>query len=447
MSPTRVQAQRQAEDVLGPAHFFSAPPVDAHEVFGSEMYAWVAQRSAVAMYLVAPDGRFVWANPAAAALFDRTPEELLACTLSDVSHPDDIGWSREMLAAALERGAVSYRISKRYLRPDGSVVVADVSVTPLLQEDDGDTVGFFASAVDDTERIHAEERADAADRLLRASMDTLLDPWVLMRAVRDDDGVIVDFRYLEANREACRVNGREHDDLVGSSLLELLPAHRGALLDMYAAVVDTGTPLALDDHPFDMDGQTRWYDNRAVRVGDDELSFTWRDVTEAHHLRSSLAHMANTDPLTGLNNRFGLDQALDRLNAEDRRQAAGIAVLYLDLDGLNTINNIHGHPAGDRVLRAVGERIASTVRSSDIVARVGGDEFVVVTPHTDLAGAHALAGKIQAAVSTPVRIGVQQITPSVSAGVCAGDHHDDGIEGLIAEADSALIRIKRTRRS
>lgn len=244
-------------------------------------------------------------------------------------------------------------------------------------------------------------RAGPADRLLRASMDTLLDLWVLMRAVRDDESVIVDFRHLEANREACRVNGREHDDLVGPSLLELLPALRGGLLNMYAAVVDTGTPLALDDHPFDMDGQTRWYDNRAVRVGDDELSFTWRDVTEAHHLRSSLAHMANTDPLTGLNNRFGLEQALDRLNAEDRRRAAAIAVLYLDLGGMNAINNIHGHSAGDRVLGAVGERIASAVRSSDIVVRVGGGESVVVTPHTELAGAHTLAGKIQAAMSTP----------------------------------------------
>lgn len=409
------------------------------------MYSWVAERSAVAMYLIAPDGRFVWANPAADQLFGRSREDLLGCTLNDVSHPHDVGWSREMLAAALERGASSYRISKRYLRPDGEVVVADVSVTPLMREDGGETIGFFASAVDDTERIRAEERADASDQLMRASMDSLLDPWVLLRAIRDEGDVIVDFEYIEANREACRANNRDRGDLLGSRLLDLFPQHRGALLDMYAHVVDTGTPLALDEHPFDVDGAVCWFDNRAVRVGEDGLSFTWRDVTEAHHLRSSLAHMANTDPLTGLNNRFGLEQALERLDGVDRRQTTGVAVLYLDLDGLTTINNIHGHPAGDRILRSAAERIASAARSTDIVARVGGDEFVVVAPHTDVAGAEALADKIRTSVALPVRIGVEQLTPSISVGISAGGQRAD-VDGLIAEADSALIRIKRARR-
>jgi diguanylate cyclase (GGDEF)-like protein/PAS domain S-box-containing protein len=445
MRTSRARAQRQAADALSPAHFFSAPPVDAQEVLGAGMYEWVAERSVVAMYLVAPDGRFVWANPAAGCLFGRSRHELLGCTLNDVSHPDDLAWSHQRLAAALERGAASYRIQKRYLRPDGDVVVADVSVTPLSDEG-GVTLGFFASAIDDTERFRATQRADAADRLLRSSVDTLLDPWVLLHAIRDDDGAIVDFQYIEANREACRSNGIEHDALGGMRLLGLFPGHRGDLLDRYAHVVDTGIPLALDDHPFEVEGGTRWFDNRAVKVGDDDLSFTWRDVTEAHRLRSSLAHMANTDPLTGLNNRFGLEQALERLTGGERRtRGAGVSVLYLDLDGLTTINNVHGHPAGDRILRAVGERIAAAVRVTDIVARVGGDEFVVVALATDVTGAEQLAGKIRELVAQPVSIGVEWFTPSVSVGVCAGDATDD-VEELMARADTALIRNKRARR-
>lgn len=444
MSTSSSQAQRQAADALSPAHFFASPPVDAQEVLGSGMYEWVAERSVVAMYLVAPDGRFVWANPAAGRLFGRSHQELLGCTLNDVSHPDDLAWSHQRLAEALERGATSYRIQKRYLRPDGGVVVADVSVTPLA-DDMGVTVGFFASAIDDTERVLATQRADAADQLLRASVDTLLDPWVLLHAIRDDDGAIVDFQYLEANKEACRSNGIEHDALLGRRLLDVFPGHRDSLLGMYAHVVDTGLPLALDDHPFQVDGVTRWFDNRAVKVGDDDLSFTWRDVTDAHHLRSSLSHMATTDPLTGLNNRFGLEQALDRLNGAERRaETTDVSVLYLDLDGLTMINNVHGHPAGDRILRAVGERIAAAVRVTDIVARVGGDEFVVVAPGTGSTGAQRLAGTIRALVAQPVRIGGEPFTPTISVGASTGDTTDD-LDELIARADTELIRIKRAR--
>lgn len=445
MSGTWVEARRQADEVMSRSHLFSAPPLNAGEVLGTEMYAWVAERSAVAMYLIAPDGRFVWANPAAARLFGRSRQDLLGCTLSDVSHHDDIGWSRDMLAAALERDASSYRISKRYVRPDGEPIVADVTVTPLLCEGGSATLGFFASAVDDTERIRAEERADASDELLRLSMDSLLDPWVLMEAVRDEGGAIVDFQYVEANREAFRRNGLDRDELVGARLLTLFPGHRGVLFDMYAHVVETGIPLVLDDHPFDLDGTTKWFDNRAVKVGADGLSFTWRDVTESHQLRSTLAHMANTDPLTSLNNRFGLEQAIERLRREDRRATTGISVLYLDLDGLTTINNLYGHPAGDRVLRAVADRIASAVRTSDIVARVGGDEFVIVAPGTDYEGVALLADKVRIYVSHPVQIGVQQITPAISIGTCSGRTGDE-IDELISRADTRLIRLKAARR-
>jgi diguanylate cyclase (GGDEF)-like protein len=155
--------------------------------------------------------------------------------------------------------------------------------------------------------------------------------------------------------------------------------------------------------------------------------------------------MASTDPLTGLNNRFGLAQAIERLTGAERRTGTGVSVLYIDLDGLTTINNIHGHPAGDQVLRAVAERVSTAVRTTDIVARVGGDEFVVIAPGTDADGAANLAAKICPQVSTPVRIGAQRLTPSVSVGTCSGASGDE-IDELIARADTALIRIKRARR-
>ena len=441
MALSRAAIDQVVDAVLptGPTHAGGAPPVSP--LRDPAIYRLAARQSAVAMFLVAPDGSFVEANPAACRLFGRTEDELLTCSLADVSHPDDLAWSRSLMAAALEQETSSYRISKRYLRGDGSVVVADVTVS-LLQGDDGTPLGFFATAVDDTERQEAARRADAADELLRASMDALLDPWVLMRPVRDDAGAVVDFVYIEANREACRHNGIAHHKLVGMRLLELLPEHGEGLLHAYARVVDTGEPLVVDDHPFTTDGEVRWFDNRAVKVGVDDLSFTWRDVTDAHVVRRELATRATTDPLTGLYNRAGLDDAIARMTGPERRRGEGMAALYMDLDGLARINNTWGHPTGDVVIRAVADRVAGALRATDVVARYGGDEFVVLAPGTDDSGAGQLAVKIAQAVTRPVRVEGHSIVPTISIGVCVGES-GAGISDLIARADAALLDRKR----
>lgn len=426
--------------VLGTGRSRSPMESGPLRALGAEAYQRVGHQSAVAMFIVGLDGGFVDANPAACRLFGRTEPELLECTLGDISHPDDLAWSRDLLRDALAHDTASYRISKRYLRGDGSVVFADVTVTLLHHE--GEPLGFFATAIDDTERLESARKADEAARLLRDAMDSLLDPWVLLRPVRDPAGAVADFVFIEANREACRHNSRTREELVGARLLELLPDHRGDLLARYAHVVDTGEPLVLDDHPFLTDGEQRWFDNRAVRVGDQDLSFTWRDVTEAHLQRGELARRAATDPLTGLYNRSGLAAAIARLERPDRRSASGIGVLYLDVDGLTTINNTDGHPAGDAVLRAVADRVAGALRSGDIVARVGGDEFVVVATGIDRAGADDLAGKLTAAVTRPVRLGETAIVPTISIGVALGSDRAS-VDDLIALADAQLLERKR----
>jgi diguanylate cyclase (GGDEF)-like protein len=259
--------------------------------------------------------------------------------------------------------------------------------------------------------------------------------------VRDATGTVVDFEYTEANQEACRHNHMSRERLIGSRLLSLFPGHRGELLARFALVLDSGEPLVLDDHPYPTDGDLRWFDNRAVKVADDLLSFTWRDVTEAHLLREALTQRATTDPLTGLLNRAGLEDAVRRLTGPERRSRDGVAVFYVDLDGLTQINNTHGHPAGDQVLRAVADRMAGVLRADDVVARVGGDEFVVLAPGTDDEAAGQLAIKIAHAITRPVRTATTSLLPTVSIGAAVGGPDAD-LEQLVAQADAALLKQK-----
>jgi len=130
-----------------------------------------------------------------------------------------------------------------------------------------------------------DERAQA-----RAVLDSLLDPHVILEAVRED-GPIVDFVYTAANEAACVYNGLTHDELIGSRLLHLLPGHSAAgLVGDYARVVETGEPLLIDDLPYrpETAASAGWFDVRAVKLGE-SISYTWRDVTDRHLAQESLA--------------------------------------------------------------------------------------------------------------------------------------------------------------
>jgi PAS domain S-box-containing protein len=152
--------------------------------------------------------------------------------------------------------------------------------------------GLLVLAHDVSGQVVAE-KAVAADRaMLRATVDSLMDPHVRFEAVRDQTGKIVDFLYADANPAACAY---ANADLVGKRLLDVFPAHAPTgLLQMYAHVVDRGEPLVLDDFAYPLDlmgGQERYYDVRAVRVGDG-LSYTNRDVTDRHLAAETAQRMA-----------------------------------------------------------------------------------------------------------------------------------------------------------
>lgn len=162
-----------------------------------------------------------------------------------------------------------------------------------------------------------------------------------------------------------------------------------------------------------------------------------------------LAHQASHDPLTGLPNRNllldRLDQALRRL----ARRGGWLAVLFIDLDGFKAINDNLGHEAGDAVLVAAAERLTGTMRSSDTVGRMAGDEFVIVCEEIDGdTDAMALAHRVAAAIGMPIPLNVSRVdraaTVEASVGVAiAGHEHPVTAVELIRDADMAMYAAKR----
>ena len=166
---------------------------------------------------------------------------------------------------------------------------------------------------------------------------------------------------------------------------------------------------------------------------------------EQRRARDAAIRLSTIDPLTGLFNRTFFFASVEREIARSARSGRGFCLLMMDLDELKQINDRHGHFFGDRVLRGVGEVIRSGGRRIDTAARYGGDEFVVLLPETDPAGALTLAEKFRAGVAElTVDVAGNMIHPSVSIGVVSYPEDGRTSDELMITADTSMYRSKRS---
>lgn len=169
------------------------------------------------------------------------------------------------------------------------------------------------------------------------------------------------------------------------------------------------------------------------------------DVSERKQMEDRLQHLAYHDPLTGLANRARLFEELEAALAEERRGGRGFALLFIDMDNFKEINDTHGHKVGDEVLIEIGHRLATSLRQGDIVARYGGDEFLVLARSVARAEeARRLAERLGARVAEDLPMihdGAARVTASI--GIVMPDSRLRSSAELLQRVDAALYRAKR----
>lgn len=172
-----------------------------------------------------------------------------------------------------------------------------------------------------------------------------------------------------------------------------------------------------------------------------------KEAEELRRLEAHSRHLALHDPLTGIANRTLLMNRLEHAVAQAKRGGSKVALVYIDLDRFKPVNDTHGHPAGDHVLCEVAARLVDCVRRSDTVARIGGDEFVLMLEDLDDRQVGALlADKAVTAISEPIQYGHVALAVGASAGIAC--YPDDGASAdeLMAAADAAMYGAKAGRR-
>ncbi|HET8819059.1 MAG TPA: sensor domain-containing diguanylate cyclase [Xanthomonadaceae bacterium] len=256
-------------------------------------------------------------------------------------------------------------------------------------------------------------------------------------------------RFLFVSASFQRIFGYAPAEVLGRQAFELVhPDDRAATRDQ-AAMVMAGTLqrhfrnryIHKDGRTVDIQWSARWLPEHGVRVA------VGHEVTELRRAERELERQATQDALTGLPNRYRLEQELQRAIAHAAGSGDGLGLLYIDLDGFKAVNDRGGHGAGDRLLREVAHRLQQGLRQGDLVARVGGDEFVALLPGCrDVPAARTvadgLAERVQRLYALPD--GVYKLAMSV--GIACFPADGDDAATLLAHADAAMFDAKRTMR-
>ena len=268
-------------------------------------------------------------------------------------------------------------------------------------------------------------------------------------AILDLDG-----RFSEVNGALCQILGRDAATLSTMTIWDVAhPDEAAADRERFAGLVrGEDVRTMVEQRYVRADGEIGWLLVARALARDEGAAPAFvisqaQDVTDAKRIQDQLVHQASHDQLTGLPNRVLLLDRLDHALARSARTNQPVAVLFCDLDRFKVINDSLGHEAGDRVLLAVADRMTSVLRVSDTAARVGGDEFVIVSEDIDFAYAMTLADRVRTGVQQPLHVDGHQLLPTVSIGIAmATGLGRSGSGELLRDADSALYRAKERGR-
>ena len=383
-------------------------------------------------------GRIVYTNPAEARMHGYTTEELVGMRAQALAPPA----ARQGVAPQRLAALKAWRREGFNVRKDGSLFPVQL-VSDVVTDAAGTPIGIVTCCVDISER----RQADAAQRASEARYRKLFERNLAGVYRATAEGAI-----LECNDALARILGWSGREEVRSRKVADFYYRKRDLKRVMDDLRRLGT---LASHEIELrrrDGSPAWVLANATLLEEDGgpaiVEGALIDITHRKLARLELEFQAHHDALTGLPNRGLLEQRLAAALRHAESAGGGLALLYLDVDRLKTINDTLGHDAGDALLRGLGERLTQCLRREDTVARVGGDEFVVLLPAVRTRQeATGIAQKILKALAARFQIEGHEIDVTSSLGIAL--YPEDGRDAatLRRRADDALYRAKRLGRN
>jgi diguanylate cyclase (GGDEF)-like protein/PAS domain S-box-containing protein len=387
------------------------------------------------------DGDITYWNDGADRLFHYSADQVMGRNVVDVlPTTESVDESRRKL---YRLASGEENVNELLIRRQDGTAVPVLSYRTPIRDATGTLTGIIGVSSDISAIKEVERELRDSEQRYRALFDTSPDGIVLM----DMNGLIV-----TANRQLGLMLGCDSpDELAGARMEEYLPQTDRKLALEVLEQRANGMPSTNPNTRYSVlrrDGSTFPADvSSFVTVGASaDASFitsTVRDATERVAYETQLQYLALHDPLTGLGNRTLLYDRLQQVLAAARRNAQQFAILLLDLDRFKDINDTFGHHVGDDIIREVGDRLSTVLRLSDSLARMGGDEYVILLPNTDSAGAVLTASRINAVLEQPIEVRGQRVHVGSSIGIAVYPEHTEEPDVLLRHADLAMYSAKQ----
>ena len=407
-----------------------------------EIAAKVVDATSDAVLAVDRAGAIIYWNPAAEVMFDRPSDEALGRDVEIIIPPRLAAGHREQFVRAAAGGAtrlVGTSVELIGVRAGGAEFPIELS---LARWGEGEPEQGFAAIVRD---VSARKALEEDRSRSQAFLDTVVTNLPAMLFVKDSETR----RYVMMNRAAEDVIGRAADDVVGATDRELFPSYGESYEQRDSEALAAGTPHVFESVFVRDDGEAvHLRTTRSLIDGPDRpnqyILGVAENVTETRRAEAEILRLAHYDPLTGLLNRASYINRLHRL----MQDAEPFAMLCIDLDRFKAVNDQFGHPVGDAVLAQVGDRLKKPMRASDWVARIGGDEFIVVLRGDGLRDrAQSVAEAIIGDFAEPFVTDRAVAHLGASVGVVVLPNDGATTEQVRENADLALYRAKRQGRN
>ncbi|ELM3617137.1 EAL domain-containing protein [Aeromonas sobria] len=379
-------------------------------------------------------GRILWANPAIERMLGYSLDELLQRSISDINHPED--WQRSLECyQQIHRGECSrFTLEKRYLRKGGEILWGRVTVTLITDEQQQpDYLMVLLENIDPLKR-HAEQL-----KLSHRVYDNLSEAILVCDA---------DSRIISVNPAFEQITGYSGDEARGQrpSILKSGLHDQTFYADMYHALERVGV----------WRGEV-WNKRKNGKLYPQQLMIStlreagkiqqyiaiFSDLSQTKQAEQKIAAQANYDTLTSLPNRWLFSRCLSRFCERGER----FSLMVLDLNNFKAVNNSMDHQAGDALLREVSDRLVSRVRTEDMVARIGGDEFAFLVPGiVTRRQAEVFAKQVIGSFARPFMLANQQlyVTATIGMTLCPVDGSES--DELLRNAEQALFAAKRQGR-
>jgi diguanylate cyclase (GGDEF)-like protein/PAS domain S-box-containing protein len=359
----------------------------------------------------------------------------------DYLHPEDRERTIAQIIAMLRAKESDFKLSYRIVRPDGGIRHLEVH-NHIVRDTSGRALRLIGADFDVTERKRTEERLRLTEQVFDNSPVAIV--------ITDSAN-----RIISVNASFVRITGYSEDEALGRDPKFLASGlHDAEFFErMWQALQKSDFwEGEVWDRRKTGEIYPKWMTINVVRDREDARRVHYvaifSDITERKQAEEHIHHLAHHDPLTTLPNRMALEARLEQSIADANRNQRSVAVMFLDLDRFKTINDTLGHHVGDLLLIEVARRLRQTVRSSDTVARHGGDEFVVVLPALETPDVAAtLAGNILKTLSEPYLIegNILHSTPSIGVSLYPEDGGD--VDTVMKYADTAMYHAKEMGRN